>query len=79
MNMPAIKVKLIHDVGMKILDIFYLKRREILIQLCECASSQVGEATLSMIGTDYLLLATAIIVAASFIIQKDLSNMVCPS
>eukprot|EP00794_Sanderia_malayensis_P014114 gene14114-15589_t len=69
LNSPTIKVKIIHEIGTKVLDAFYLNRRRILKKLCNSTSSESSEHNISLLGSDYLLLATAIIVAATYFVE----------
>ena len=76
LNDANIKVKLIHEVALKLLDAYYLKRRSILAQLCRSAINEVKIRDIALLGADYLLLATAIILAASEILNKEKSHLV---
>ena len=76
MNAPAIKVKLIHEVCLKVLDMFYMKRKQVLVKLCRLACVEVTNKDISMLGADYLLLATAVIAAASHILDEKVSKTV---
>ena len=63
--------------ALKLLDAFYLQRRPILEQLCRSAVKDVKSRDITLLGADYLLLATAIILAASEILDKERSHVVC--
>eukprot|EP00112_Aurelia_sp_Birch-Aquarium-sp1_P005611 Seg1640.6 transcript_id=Seg1640.6/GoldUCD/mRNA.D3Y31 product="Cyclin N-terminal domain-containing protein 1" protein_id=Seg1640.6/GoldUCD/D3Y31 len=75
-NCPAMNVKLMHDIGMKLLDVYYLRRGKILVKLCRSATAVVRNHDISILGTDHLYLATAIIAAGSHILNSNSSSMV---
>ena len=77
LNNTNIRVKLIHEIALKLLDAFYLKRGPILEQICRSAIKEVKQRDVAMLGADYLLLATAIILAASDVLDKEHSDLVC--
>ena len=80
LNVPNARVKILHDVGMKLLDVCYLKRWQILSKLCRRVSGapklEVDHRKTSILGSDFLLLATSIIAAASYIVEKEASDTV---
>ena len=76
LNDSNVKVKMIHDVSLKLLDGFYLKRKSILEELCKSAMVEIRCRDIALLGADYLLLATAIIHAASHVLNKDKSHLV---
>ena len=76
LNDPNIKVKLIHEITLKLLDAFYLKKTAILEQLCRSTVNDVICSGIALLGADYLLLATALILAASETLNKERSNLV---
>lgn len=68
---------MIHDVSLKLLDAFYLRRTHILEELCRSATEEVQCRDITLLGADYLLLATAIILAASQVLNNEMSHKVC--
>ena len=76
-NCPAINVKLMYDIGMKLLDVYYLRRGKILVKLCRSATTVVRNHDISILGADHLYLATAIIAAGSHILNSSSSSIVC--
>ncbi|XP_065054480.1 cyclin N-terminal domain-containing protein 1-like isoform X2 [Rhopilema esculentum] len=76
LNDANIKVKLIHEVALKLLDTFYLKRRQMLEKLCKLTVNEVNGHDVSVLGADYLLLATSIILSAADILNTDCSGVV---
>ena len=80
-NDSKAQVKLLHEAGVKILDIVYLKHHEIYSQLCTTATGEQcckeDRHKLAIISSDLMLLAVAIIGAAAYIINQSTSDMVC--
>ena len=89
-NDKSIPAKHLHALSLKILDIFYLQRSQILSKLKSLSPGELSRRSCSdndvnMLATDKMLMATAIISTAGFIlgqpqtkhISNQLAEMIC--
>lgn len=80
-NSGTQKLKILHEISQKLLELVYILHKEIYIKLCIVATGETYRTTkdkqkLAILASDYMLLATSIIAAASYIIDQLTSNEV---
>lgn len=79
-NDSRAQVKLLHEAGVKILDVVYLKYQDIYSKLCMAATGEKctkeDRHRLAVLASDLMLLAVAVIGAASYIVDQSTSDMV---
>ena len=79
-NDSRTQVKVLHEASVKLLDIVYIKYREIYNKLCMAAMGEdcIGNdrQKLAVLANDLMLLAVSVIGAASYIIHQSTSDMV---
>ena len=83
-NNRSVPAKHLHTLALRILNVFYLRRRQICVKLKQLLATQDGDAsspsaTMAAVETDKMLLAAGIIAAAGFILgqsqeSQNLSN-----
>lgn len=85
-NNKTVPAKHLHTLALRILNVFYLRRKQICIKLEQLLATQDGDAsisspsaTMAAVETDKMLLAAGIIAAAGFILgqsqeSQNLSN-----
>lgn len=78
-NDKSIRVKQLHGIATKILDVFYLQQDNIYARLEESLSEHAEEArskTMTAVKMDLMLLSTSVISAAAFILKHSQSEVV---
>jgi hypothetical protein len=78
-NNRVVPAKHLHALSLKVLDLFYLRRRQIHTKLKQLSSShdeKTPTATMAAVETDKMLLAAAIITAAAFILGQSQTKLI---
>lgn len=79
-NNKSVPAKHLHALSLKVLDVFYLRRRHIhskLEQLSSCEENKTPpDITMAAVETDKMLLASAIITAAAFILGQSQTKLI---
>lgn len=80
-NNKTVPAKHLHALSLKVLDLFYLRRRQIHTKLKQLSSSYDNkktppDVTMAAVETDKMLLAAAIITAAAFILGQSQTKFI---
>ena len=73
------QVKLLHEISVKLLDLVYMLHEEIYTKLLLVATGETHRSAdhrqkLAVLASDFMLLATAVVAAAAFILDEQASD-----
>ena len=75
-------MKFLHEIGVKLLDLVYMLHQEVYTKLLLVATGETYRSVnhrhkLAVLASDFMLLASAVISAAAFIVDEEASDGVC--